>query len=260
MRSISFELKSKKRKRRALKAAGLIGAAFFLIAGLYIVSGLKVWKIETIAVEGAFRVGTEQIKEIARAELASRYLKIISKANIFLYPKGRIKTELFKSFPAIKDVKVSRENLHGIVISVEERAPQALWCDNEDDCYFIDETGFIFLEAGGPNDIYVVFSGGLSGEPIGHYLVEQSKYREINSFLSELSGLGLEPRAFAIASSSGDVSIRTETYGDLLLNESVGYERSLAALQSVLPEIILSSRPLSYIDLRFPQKAFYKFK
>src|SRR3989344_2421746 len=255
MRSISFELKSKKRKRRALKAAGLIGAAFFLIAGLYIVSGLKVWKIETIAVEGAFRVGPEQIKEIARAELASRYLKIISKANIFLYPKGRIKTELFKSFPAIKDVKVSRENLHGIVISVEERAPQALWCDNEDDCYFIDETGFIFLEAGGPNDIYVVFSGGLSGEPIGHYLVEQSKYREINSFLSELSGLGLEPRAFAIASSSGDVSIRTETYGDLLLNESVGYERSLAALQSVLPEIILSSRPLSYIDLRFPQKA-----
>ena len=134
------------------KCAHLFFGSLLLIAGIVygvsVVSYLPRFSIQTVEVNGAKEISASSIRSFVEAELYDGSRPILSRNNIFLYPRATIEQAVVDNFPRIRTVSVSRPSLlaQTVTVVVEEREPYARWCEGGE-CYLIDDGGFIFSQA-----------------------------------------------------------------------------------------------------------------
>ncbi len=272
----------KKKKRKILGQKILF--SFLLSAGIFtgtvFLFGWQKLNIQTVKVSEAAGAETEKIKQSVEKEISGNYLFFFPKKNFLLYPSRSILKKLSGEFKMFKDISLRISKDRALLVSLTPRKASYLWCGEEykrsakEPCYFLDDTGYIFEEA--PffsGNVYFKFYGKLAGEesnPAGmEYL--SGIFNKIILFKKTLEEIGLRPFAlqgmdagnmeFFLSSSNSSPlppAVIFNANGDFnILAENLHTALSTEPLRSDFQKKYSS---LEYIDLRYGNRVYYRFR
>lgn len=232
-------------------------------------------------VEGASHVAAEDIAKYALGAIRSDAWHFLSPSNIFLYEPARVAANVVAHFPRIKEARISRPSLLAtdVHIKIEERQPFALWCERgrpdtalasstPENCYVLDDSGFIFalggIETGEVPASTYVFEGGVVGSvdenPIAHSFAP-SHMPGILAFLALLKESGFAPQG-ATVEGDNDFSVGLESGFYIKASYGASAEDLVKNLLLILESEQLkgTQAELEYIDLRFGNRVYYKLE
>ncbi|MES3032215.1 MAG: hypothetical protein V4699_03165 [Patescibacteria group bacterium] len=277
-----LELKKHRRKVFWGKIALAIFALLAIFSGLAFLSRVPSVNIHVVEIIGNKVLDGEVLKAVVEKEIAGNYLWFFPKTNILIYPKNKIARELQDEFPRIKNIDFSINDKQSLEVSLTERVALYTWCGvtppdingtNEPQCSFLDDSGYIFDEA--PyfsGEVYFKFYGSLNSggdSPLKTYFYPVN-FTKFTLFKKILESMGLVPVSL-YADDAGDAHIflarKTMLTGpEIMFKTDADLETVAENLQAALStEPLLSNfknkySSLLYIDLRFGNKVYYKFK
>jgi hypothetical protein len=260
----SKNLINRRRNRRLAKAIFLLITLVAFIFAPSLLSKNSYLQIKSVEIKGNQLISKNEIMSVTLGELSGDYLSLYSKANIFLYPKNKIKSEISSRFPRIKEVETELKDQNNLIITVSEREPSALWCEKgEEECFLLDEEGFIFDKSPGFSpQVYLTFRGESRGDdPIGEFVLSKERFTNVSEFLKGMERLNLSPRELLLEGE--DVVVSVSEGAEILFNSTDDVYSTLSNLESVLNDQKLQLRSgdelnVSRIDLRFGNKVFYR--
>ena len=267
-------LRARRRKVRALIFFGSIVLVAGIVYGVSVISYLPRFSIQTVEVQGAKEVPASEMSGFVRGELYDGSHPILSRSNIFLYPRAAIEKAVTDRFPRIRTVSIARPSLFAQTVTalVEEREAYARWCEGGD-CYLIDDGGFIFSQASTSAEVLrtsYIFTGaaGTSTPAIGERLLP-GRLAGVLALLDRLGQAGWNAESVAVQNEQ-DFETRlsalsgSEKTGGFAVRASFGNdgEAVVKNLQLVLSSDVLRGREseLEYVDLRFGNRVYYKLK
>lgn len=264
---------------------GLLSAIMFAsLAILSLLSHLPETTITQVGVSGTSLVVPDDIKILGHDHLSGRYLGVVSRAHTLLYPKDRIRETLLDTYPQIASLDIRRSDLTTLQVVVDERQPRHLWCGGEpsghtvrSQCYFLDDEGVIFAKA--PRfsgsvflEIYMTPEGASVREqpyyeaPLGHYLFAGDGFTRVVSLHDRLEEQGLAIERL-ICDTNNDCSFFLDNGVALHIARSDEVDEIMQAFETILKTDRLSMKHLTerdsrleYIDLRFNNRAFFRFE
>ncbi len=277
------ELK-RKRRNKMIKKAVFFFIIFAIVIGiLSYISSVRRLNIVGVEISGNNIVDTDVIRTAVDDELAGKYLWLFPKTNILIYPKNGVKNELADKFKRLKDINLSITNRNILSINLTERSGKYIWCGetlNQDStpeieqCYFLDDEGYIFDRA--PyfsGEVYFKFYGEVKlndGDPTGSYFFKDN-LKDVVAFKETLESMGVKPVAL-YKEKNDDIKILLSKENKLPKNPEILFktdsdlEKIAENLKSALDTEPLKTEfktkysSLEYIDLRYGNKVYYKFK
>lgn len=265
-------LRARRRKARLIAAGIFIVLVAILAYGIHWISYLPKFSIIAVRVEGVVKLPPETVIAYTNSILDDDRFHYFSRRNIFSYPRSALERALTENFPRVESVVISRTSVLSdeLVIEIKERDAFAKWCgegssDSPEGCYWMDVDGFIFAEVGGGESAATryTFTRGLSREgewAIGatfaptHVagMVETFNYMEQAGFVPSGASVENEQDFFV--------------YLDQGFYVKASFGQNAAQLGKNL-ELVMNSEALrgkdtnlEYIDLRFGNRVYYKFK
>ena len=288
-------LEIKKRRQKIFLRKSLI-VGFLLVIVFFVftyVAGVDKLNISQIEIVGNKITDTEMIKGAAQEELSGKYFWLFPKTNLFLYPKKAVKNKLSENFKRLENIDISIKENNVLEVSVTERKAVYVWCgevpqtgteeiQTEENCYFMDDSGFIFDQA--PyfsGNVYFKFYGlahrstaeGQVSEnenPIGSYFGDLG-FAKLVTLKEILENIAVDPVAL-YKLENGDLKIYLSSKSskplgpEIILKMDSDFEKMVENLQSALStEPLLTDfkkkySSLLYLDLRFGNKVYFKFK
>jgi len=269
----AFHKKHAQKRRRyyAWWAVAIVAVIAALTGTLAWGSGHQAVIVQDVHITGNEVIEDADIREVVYTQMEGRYVYLFDKRNILLYPKEQMRTALRTTFPRLQKVRISSDGITKIHIDVSERESTYLWCGDEvpvqntdmrNACYFMDKSGFIFSKA--PH-----FSGNVYfrwfGSPLepdvasGAQFIDTDTFTTLTHFIDGVSELGFEPTRLTVGTNTPAYTVAFANDSALLIGEIEDVSFLLDTLQSALSELD-RGRPLEYIDLRFGNKVFYKYK
>lgn len=259
---VKILLNSRKMRRRRL-----IRRLFLFIFGVMAVLSVAIYifylpkfRVKDIDVSKLKTLSQDEIKEAAKEILSAKLMGLLPADNILLAPVEKIKTELKSEFLRIKEVKINRHWPDILKMDILERSTWAVFCQ-KDDCYLSDDEGLLFAPA--PE-----FEGNLllklhdersSVEQFaaGDFVLNQKNFTLISEFKNELEKT--EKLVSKIILKDDQQEFYLENW-KIILDFEINKETAIKNLFLALAEIGVLENRLDYIDLRFDDKIFYKFK
>lgn len=268
---IVYAAKSKQKrpfnKRRFLFVFSLFLAAVFT-GGLAWVLHLPGLRIDKIEIRGAALLSAAEIENEVNSEISGSHFLILPRNNFFLVSNKSIAQNLSVRFHRIAEVIVNKKFPKEIDVEIKERSLWGAYCQTLDagetrhSCFYIDDRGMAYEDISG-------FEGSLL--PIVYSPREVKVGDEVLSSVTlEFYGRARES-AFAVNANLLSITLSTSTPADARLNFAEGWHALvtmarpagewLDVLKIVLEKEIGDRRSqLEYIDLRFGNKVFYKYR
>jgi cell division septal protein FtsQ len=255
-------LRARRRRARALIASVAIALAAAAAYGISYASYLPLFTIGAISVSGSEAISPKLIERYAESVVYDGSYGFLSRADIFLYPRADIEQGLSRFFPRIESARVARASMLAstVAIAIVERKQFAQWCADEQ-CYSMDEKGFIFARAASTTTQYV-FRGGLatSSQPVGQRFAS-AQLPGILVALKLFGQAGFHPLGAFVKDDKDFTMPLVEGYQ---IKASFGAD-AMALVRNL--ELVLSSdvlkgkeNSLEYVDLRFGNRVYYKLK
>ncbi len=285
----------KKRRRRVLLNNFfllLFGFALFFVFLVYIFR-LDNLNINEIKIIGNKNIDTETLKSAVKEQITGKYLWFFPKTNILYYPQNTIKNKLETKFKRLKDISLTIKDNKILEVYLIERNAKYIWCGTKfpeallmkssaskasgiasaEKCYFLDENGYLFDEA--PyfsGEVYFKFYGLTNLDAnnlLGSYFSFQN-FQKLIFFKERLQNIGLKPTTLYI-SENGDIKIFLSEKTSFMKPEIIfkinsDFEKIAENLETALNTEPLQSNfknrysSLLYIDIRFENKVYYKFR
>lgn len=255
----------RKMRRRARRGKAILVLLGFLLLFAFAAafSHYRGVRIETVYVAGNNVTPTEDILFLVRKRIAGNYAFLFARDNIALFPRSSIEEGLLQEVPRIRGVDIRRESFTSIKVTVEERTPVSLWCrENDNECYFLDEKGFVFsLAPQFTSGIYERFYGSLSSStPLRSSFLDEGSFGKALFLLGQMEKLGIVPVTIRYA--EGDLDVRDESGVSILFAKSDDYSTIFSNLEAAYQSERIAGKweKLLYIDLRFGNKVYFKFR
>ncbi len=269
--TIKFDKNSELRRARRVKLFFV-----FLLLILLAIGGIigflrkKDFQISQVSVVGTKSLSDQQILDTVHEYLDGSYAIIIPKTNTLLLSKDSLAQHVLNKIPSISNVTISFREKNSIQVSIQEKKPSYIWCG--DSCYFVDENGVIYEES--PRytpGVFLTFSGGvLEGDPIKQTFISQDLFKKTLNLLDQLENLEIKILGVHYGE---DVSLQISSVRKVSIGTQakiiVGTDESVADVVKALTlllndkafasSIISKGQLLQYIDIRFPDKIYYKF-
>lgn len=265
-------LKHRQKNAGSVFSKILYWSSFFAFVGsaVYALFFSTFLSLNSINFSGNQEIDPGLMRESVEAEISGKYLNLVSKNNLILVRKDKIKKILLERFKRIEDVKIKKIFPDSLEISIAERELMLIMCAGER-CYFIDDNGKAYGEAD-PSfleqekmDLAVLHDE--SGKPIN--LNDSVIPVDFLNFISIIKNklkqeLDIEterdfrtPRIV-----SEDVKVKTREGWEIYFNQGIGAQKEIDMLKAVLEHEIEKEKrkELEYVDLRTNNKVYYKFK
>lgn len=258
-----LRLRDRRRKLLQIKIAAGTLVLLLLLGGIFFIARLPEVTISKIEVTGTLVADASLIQRIVEEQISGSYALVIPKKNTLFVPAGDIAKALSGSFPIVKDAKISHTSLTSLSVAVTERTPVALWCaedavDAAGTCYFMDETGYIYMVAD-TTDAYVRYSGALLQEPVGS-LYLSGTFHELHTFVGETAKTLSRTADTVFVEPNSDVTLAFVGGGELKFVMTEDSTGTLENIASVFASQKLKGRTdFEYADFRFGNKVYVKF-
>lgn len=277
----------KRKKRQILLVVGAVMVIAFCVLMVFVLRRSEA-HIDTINIHGVEYLSSDDVLHNVEEKLQGNYFFILPRKNISIYPRKAIRESLREEFPRIREIVVEVDLPRTLNVFVKEYEPYALWCtggvieysdplatsspsfvtenNNERDCYYLNEQGYIFSSAPsfGGTAYFKYHGGNIKDEPLKKQLFEETVFEEISYFVDQIKNVGLTPESFVI-SEDGNYVVVLESGGVLILDREVVIQESLQNFLSVLKDdkvdlskILEDESLLEYVDLRYSGKVYYK--
>lgn len=260
-------LRVRRREKRMVFAGLCLVFVAALAYAVHWLSYLPSYTIQRIEVTGVSTLDPRAIEAQVRDALGTDG-GYISARNLFWYDARAIEQALEADVYHVARAAVSREGMLSTTlrVAIDERAPFARWCTGEDDCYLIDETGFIFERLGASTTREFaepfIFWGGVASttEKLGAF-VAPARFPSALAILRALGQAGYAPLRADIDSDT-DFSILFESGFRLYVSFGAEPPTLVRNLKLIFASEPLKERlaDLEYIDLRFGNRIFYKLR
>ncbi len=245
----------------------------FIFCGLLIISAIiTLIKVDRFQVNEVEVFGTKvadpfEVSQFVISSLQGNYLWVLPRSSIVLINPDRISDEIKAKFPRFKYVVVERQGMHGLRVDTEEYPGVYLWCDNNESCSFMDETGVVFSDA--PyfsGSAYLKIYGG-DRKPFPFQPISTQQVKDIANIKEKLSAINILPTEFHFDERKLTVIFfhnthRVEIYFDTTDGSDESLETLYTGLQTEPMAGLYNDKKniLEYLDLRFSNKLVYKFK
>lgn len=271
-------LGERKRRRRNIIIVIICIGVILLCIGVFFVLRKEEWQIKEVYIYGGEGISHAQVKEKIWSELHKNYIYVIPRTSLFVYPSDAIIRGIMEEFSRIKYVELDLEFPDKLHVTLKEYEPYVLWCENmiegiydpvasstggvlsAGDCYYVDETGYIFDTAPSFKEgIYFRYSGAMD-TPLRSRLFSQEYFLQLELFRKQLKDRGLDSVSLVINPDETFVLMLKEG-GVILLDKDIPLAVAFDNVISVLNDPEANMFPLdaiSYIDLRYQRKVYYK--
>lgn len=298
------DVRSRERKRikRRIVSLLLFSLAFFALFFLlfvYLVSLPKI-NIQKVEIEGAQVVSSEEISLVVFEELSSKSLGFFPNSSVLFVPRQKIESSLRENFLRIRGASVEIDNLQTLVVKIEERQPQAIWCRDaevfsldedgvlgksttdktQEECYFIDDASLIFARA--PNfspGVFLRFESEPEVEPerilkdgiastsfpLGKQVLDSSLFVNLLDFVEHLSNIDILVEKVNL-SAGQEISLETSGASQILLDKKQDLTLAATNIFAIVEDekfqddIGGNFSNIDYLDMKIPGKVFYSIK
>jgi len=242
--------------------AGVIAISVTALILTAIWHGTRVERLTVVEVEvvGGETISHEEVRSLAQSQFEGEYVGFIPRRFAWLYPKDDIE-EAVSEISRIDSVDVSRPDGQTVLVTFDEFLPDALWCKSltENDCVFLDETGFAYAKspelAGGSFLRFVHLS---EAPETNRLLVPEEDYQLLNRLADLLSENNWVISHIEI-DSARDAFLHVVDGGEFKVTLTQPPSETVDNLMIVLtsPDFeAVKPGTFQYIDLRFGNKVF----
>ena len=231
----------------------LVGAAVIVIGASLTLFTIHITEIRAIGVSGVSEATERIILAQSEKFLASFRWGILPQKNLALANTVGLIRALQNEIPQIKNIALDRQFLeHRLIIQAQEREPWALWCaTNSDDCPYIDQDGALFG-----------LTAKASSSPLLKIEANQRnsiRPQSIIAMVMRLQTLANVQIAHAtLEPKSPLITLKTSEGWNIYLEDGGNIDRVAENLASLLKSLESRRSRIDYIDLRVPDKGFYK--
>ncbi len=259
----------RRRKKKFVRLYLFISLFIVLLIGLVLLLRLERLQIRNVVVTGNVTLSEQEIEDFVNNIIDSNYLFLIPKRNSLIYPADTIQASIKNKFLRVADVSMDTESFEFLNVKITERKAVAKWC-NPVDCYVIDDNGYAFSKYEDPlatdqqNLDLLVFTGmdeSIGSEPLGKNIIPKEMVTKFLELKVVLEGFGLTAEELEYRSKD-EIVFKIDGSGRIILNERRPLEESMNNLKTVLDSEVFKGKleSMDYIDTRFGNKVFYKFK
>ena len=271
------ELKRNRRKNLQNKILLYVGSIIAIVVVLILISRIPKLNISIVNISGNKIIDTEKINEVVLENLNGYYLYFIPKSNFLIYPKKKIIKDITEKYRRLTNINFSLSGAETLDISVSEREGKYIWCGDilsdldlnptDNTCSFLDNTGYAF-------DTSPYFSGNVYFKFFGK-LTNNQFYPELWNKLvvlkEALSDMNLRPASLYIKT-DGDIEIylvsnilppdspKIILKSVFILDKTKENLQAAVNTEPLLSDLKSKNKILEYIDLRFGNKVYYKFR
>lgn len=277
-----LELKKKKKRVIRNRILFILACLIILFIALCFISRIPKLNVVSVKVDGNKIIDTKDIEKTVDESISGYYLYFLPKTNFILLPKDKIKRELENTYKRLKDVEINIKTDRVLEITVGERTGVYTWCGvdlpeegtkpEENKCYFMDDSGYIFDEA--PyfsNDVYLKFFGAIdSPEPAGSKYLGDN-FTDVVSFIENILNEDISPSSIFMKE-NGEIEIYLSgvklppNAPKIILNNDSDLIKMAENFQASVTTDPLQTELkekydlLEYIDLRFGNRVYYRFR
>lgn len=258
-----------KKKSRRKKFAGIFGL-LILSALLWAVYFSPIFEIRNISINHQDKITAEEAAQIVSDLKLYSKLKFLYdfaptlQKNLFAIPKIKLAQNLTASFPEIRDLVISKIFFHTLSIEFNVRTQVGIWCAAEEHCYYIDSDGVIFMPAPESEGSLILKIRDLKNPEadLGQTVLRSDLLKFLTGFRDKLSEI--EKVSVVLYKLNGDrasVEAITGQGWSLYMEPAKAPDNLVKIATAALDEAIKSKRSrLEYIDLRIPDRIFYKLR
>ncbi len=265
----------KRKRHEALRNKIILSSVVFVLffIGFGFLANWQKINIEQITVSGNKIIDSDVIITEVQAQISGKYLFVFPKSNFALYPKGKIKKDLSVKFPRLDDISLNVQNFKELQIEVSEREGKYTWCGDalptigtrpeDTKCHFMDSAGVVFDEA-------PYFSGDVYFRFYGKYN-DTLYFNKLINLKENIERMGLRPSSL-VAKADNDMEMYLSSgklppdAPKIVFKSDSDFDKLAENLQAAISTEPLLSQlkneyaALEYIDLRFGNKVYYRFK
>lgn len=227
------------------------------------------WRIQEIELSGLKVLGAEEVKVKIKETIGGEYIYFLPRNSFFLLNTASLADFLRGGFPRIETVAVDKKFPDLLRVSVKERQPFGIFCNLVATstpvlpCVYVDRTGFAYETApSSSGSLFIKIKSNLPEARVGEK-IDPQLMDEILSLGEQLKKrIDLEAVDYEFYSNNPrELKVKTSDGFKVIFMRGEDWNKVFHALKTVLNQEIKEKRSrLEYIDLRFGNKVFYRYK
>ena len=256
----------KKRRKKTQKAFFIVVGilVLVLIAVFFYVAWLPAFRISTVTGSGPH---AEEVRVLAQRTLEGTHAFVLPRNSLFFIPESDVRARILAEYPDIEAVSISASGLHELSITTLPRAEAFVWCgmspeSSDGQCYSANAEGLLFAPVPPAVSsttealkIYAAIEGQQGESPVTARISYASRIPEALRFVKAIQTLGANVVSVSFRADEADLYTEAGTRITYVL----GREQEAAGIAaSVFPQLSLNDGSVSYVDLRFSGKAYFK--
>lgn len=219
------------------------------------------FQIKEFKILGAEKIKEEDLENFLEKKIKKEIL-IFNTKSIFLINLKDFKEEMLNIFPQIEEVSFKRKFPDIIEVIIKERKPIAFY-HQKDEYFLIDRFGIIFekINIEENSNFFTIEKENQKESKLGEMVISPETIKKILEIEEGLKKLNLECKLFKIPSEER-INAQTNKGFEIYFTLSEKISVQLFYLQVLLKEKISEEKieDLEYIDLRFGNRIFFKYK
>ena len=261
----------------SLTAALIGGAVMAGVIGTVVAVMLPALQLKDIAVSGLETLDEHAVREkIAQGLAGSRFL-LVPRSSYFLANTSVLAEDLRRAFPAISSISAKKTFPHTLAIAVTERRFWGIMCNDlqseseaeaprtaPSHCVALDTTGFGYESSPRPQgNLILIVETDRAILNAGEQQIELTLMDRLEILRGGIQeATGQEVTRFALRERSpSEIRARSADGFAIYFRRDDDFVNAFRVLKKVLDAEIGNRRDeLAYIDVRFGNKVFYKFK
>lgn len=259
---LALGLKRRRRTRLLIRASVFLLALILFLGGILAIAESS-FAIKEVSAKGASRINEKDLIAASKEYLEQEKFVFLTQANAFFFDSDFLAEELKKRFAPIEEISTERDFFQrGLQIVITERKAWAVWCQNA--CFYLDNQGVLFQAAprlfGG---LILKIADERPGDfQSGDQILNGEFFNLFKNFVEEIAKVqGITVLNVRITSDNS-FWLETAAGWQILLDSETDFSRAKENLKLFADSAALKEKmgTLDYIDLRFSDKGFYKFR
>jgi len=232
--------------------------AGFIIYGMFF-SGY--FAIKNIIIINNKNVTQKQVEEVISPVRYNNF----TFNNILFFRSNKASELLLNNLQQLRSVEITKKLPNTIKINVDERLPSLIW-QTGDKKYLVDNEGEVFSEYNPDKaqNLPIVIDLTKKNVQVKQKILGVSFVDFVQNLTNKLpQKTGVNIDSIVIKETPFEIEVKTKEGFSIFFNTSRDLDTQITYLVRVLEEVNkngMSNKYLDYIDLRLPDKIFYKYK